>query len=798
MCYTFTMWLQDLRHGLRSLRARPVFALVAAGSLAAGIGVNSALFSFLYAIVLAPLPFPDSETVVVLQERVDGRAAGGSAQRWKDWLENDSVEAVTAWYGESMTLTGGRFPERVDALRTYGDLAATLALAPVLGRPFTPEEARGEVAALHLSHGFWTRRFGADPGALGESLRLNGRSYEIAGVLPASFSSELSDIVVPEASHGLARSARFLFQIARISADASLEQAQQSLSAQAARLRERHPESDAGLEVQLVTLREHLAEDVRAPLLALLGAVAFVLLSACLNVAGLLLQRATRRRGELAVRRALGASAWGLSRLLLAEGLVLAAAGGAGGLALALWGVDLLRSWAPRDLPRLAEVEVSLPVVAFTAALALATALLCSLAPAWRSARVDPSDALRGAGARLAPGRKRMQGVLLVSQVAISLALLFGAALLVRSFESLRARPLGFQPESLIAFQLPRSWQTPQDELNRFHRRVMDAVLAAPGVETVAFADRLPFEGGSNSGDPRVSGREPASLPQGQLARRQVSHDYLALLHVPLRSGRHLEQRDSAVTPGRAVINETAARLYFPGSDPLGQRIGIGFDPQDPAVLHPIVGVVGDLPQDEVDRQPVPAIYVPFDQGFWPIGSYVVRTSLELETSRELLQGALTRELPDQVVQGLRRVEGVVDAAVAAPRAFATLSSVFALVALLLAAVGLYGLLLNDVAERSVEIAIRLALGARSADVRRLILTSVLPLLGAGVLLGLALAAGLRGVLDSLLFGVGSGDPVSAGVSLAALLLAALLASLVPAERAARSNASELLRSDGA
>lgn len=789
------MFPNDLRHAARSLAQSPTFTLVAVASLAVGIGANTALFSFLHGMVLAPLPYPDSERVVQVQESVAGRDLAGSPQRVKDWArETEVFEAVGAWYGESLTLSGGERAERVDAWRTLGDLPRVYALRTRAGRGFTATEADGREPAVLLTPAFWRRRFGSDPSIIGRNLVLNGRSYTMVGVLERGLIPGEPDVVIPEPNQNLPRSARFLRQVGRLRQGVTLELAGQRLDLVAADLVRRYPAEDRDLAVRLIPLRDVIGTRARGTLIALLGAVGFVLLSACLNIGSLLLQRARRRSGELAVRLALGAGRGRLARLLLTEGALLAGLGGAFGVVLAAWGIGVLKGIAPADLPRLVEVELNWPTLAFAAGATLLTALTASLAPAWRGTREAPQRILRAASPRSGGLENRAGRIFVVAQIAISLALLFGASLLLRTFTELLERPLGFVDEELMSFELPVSWEMPDVEIQRFQAAVLDTLRALPGISAAEITDRLPLEGETQSGDLVIAGRAADSLPPAaRLGQRQVSAGLLELLAVPLVEGRFLNAAD-ATSGGRiALLNRSAARLYFRDQSPLGARVGLSFGGHEPEMFE-VVGVIGDLPNAVNETVTQPAMYTLIERGFWPIASFVVRTGLPLAAAQEAVRSALARTFPDRVLEDFRTLPAVVASSVAEPRLTAGLVAGFAVAALLLAAAGLYGLLSNAIAERTFEIGVRVAVGARREDIERLIFSSALPLLAGGLAAGAAGCWVMQRLVANLLYGVTPLDPTAGAGAIGLLAVTAAFAIAVPARRAARTDPAVVLR----
>lgn len=787
--------LQDLKQALRSLRSRPTFTTVAILSLAVGIGTNSAIFSFANSILFSDLPYPGANRLMLLRETVDGRQSNGSPLRLQDWAaQSEVIEAAAGYYNESMIYARKEGTERVSAWRTFGDMAGTLALTPVLGRRLTAAELQGSPEAALVSHSFWRNRLGGNAEVVGRPLVLNQRSFTVAGVLPEAFDTQDIEIVAPETNQRVSREARFIGQIVRLREGTSVEQAEQRLAVTATQLIRQYPDTDRGLAVRVVPYREEVSSQARTPLMVLLAAVGFVLFSACLNIASLLVYRSTNRRPELAMRLALGASRWDIMRLLLSEGLVLAIAGGTGGFLIAMWGIDLLKHVVPPETPRLAEVQLNWQVAFFAAGLSLVTALLCSIAPALQNASPHLQEAFRG-GARVAGRRHWMQRSLVVAQIGISLALLIGAGLLMRSFVNMQQRELGFRKDHLMSFSVPQSWNLDDERVNAMIGNVLREVRTLPGVDAAEFTDRLPLEGTSMNGDVAIAGRAPAELPRAaQIFTRPVSSGYHAMMGVPLKRGRYLNDSDMDPKSRRTVINETAARMYFSGVDPVGQKIGMQ-SRRGQARMFEIMGVVGDVAPRARDLEPLPMMYIAYTTTAWPIGEFVVRTSGEPGQLFQPIRAAVARVDPNQVVEDLRTIDQALDSVYAEPRVSASIISVFAGAALLLAAMGIYGLLSNSIAERSLELGIRIAIGARPSNILSLIYSEAMPLIAAGALAGLGAAWVLKDLLAKLLFALSPGDPLSIGLAALVLVATAIVACYLPARRASRLDPVKVLRS---
>ncbi len=785
----------ELRRAAGNLVRNPRFTFAAAGSIALGIAATSAIFSFVHSILLAPLPFPDSDRLVAIQEYEKERHVGANPTRMADWLAAPSIEAVTGYYGENYTIDFGGVPERVPGLRTFGDFLKTLNVQPAIGRAFTEEERQGrggEVA--FITDSAWKRRFGGDRSAVGRRIRLNGHSCEIIGVLPPGAQLVSAEIIAPEPKNDFGRRARFMAQIGRLRPGASIERARGEVNTVAARLRQVYPATDADLAVRLESLREVIGGDARLPLLVLMGGVAFLLLMATLNVANLQLANIAGRSRELAIRQALGASRAALIRLLFVESAMIVLLGAALGLIGAVWAVAALVRFAPAGLPRLSEVKLDAPVIVFTAIVTLACALLSGLLPAWKQSAAATIGVLKD-GSRGSRRNRKLQQSLVAVQIGLSLALSIGGSLLFRSLWNLEHRPLGFAPEHLLSFSLSLPWQTEPERLSSVYTRVLERIRSIPGVEAAALTDRLPFNGDTQSGDVEIAGRSTPDSGGSQIGQRAVSAGFHELMRVPLRSGRYLQRSDSNAK--HAVINEAAARLYFTGESPLGHLIGLrGSKPSaSHENLYEIVGVVADLPDKLRSDDPQPAFYIPFNRTFWPLASFVVKTA-----SPAFLGASVRREVaavdPSLAVELVQTVDAYLATHTQTPRLEAWLVGVFAAVAMLLAGVGIYGLVAGTVEDRRKEMGIRMALGAEPGTVVRETLSRLIGQAALGAVMGLALAAIIARSLAVVLYNVSAGDwPAYAG-AIAVLGLVSLCAAWWPARQASRLDPSNILRRD--
>src|SRR5919112_1750948 len=761
-----TLW-QDLRYGLRMLLRNPGFTLVAVVALALGVGANSAIFSVINSLLLRPLPFEQPDRLVQVWETIAQRGRSevpASFPNFADWRDQNQVFEQTVAYSDwSFNLKGAAEPERIRSAIVSPAFFPMLGVKPILGRTLLPgEDQPGKDLSVVISRRLWQRRFNSDPGVVGRGVDLNGKSFTVVGVVAGVAAlpglSDETELWAP-VSQGYAlteRRAHFLNVIARLKPDVGLEQAQAEMSRVAAALSSQYPEANVGRGVRIVPLQEQVVGNVRPALLVLLGAVVFVLLIASTNVANMLLARAAGRQKEIAVRTALGAGRWRLVRQLLTESLLLALVGGTLGLLLALLGVDLLVTFGPSDLPRVKEVAVDGRVLAFTFAVSVLVGLIFGLVPALQSSRPMLNETLKegGRSATGGAGRRRVRSFLVVTEVTLSLVLLVGAGLLLKSFFRLRAVNPGFNPQNILTMQLDLTgpnYQKGAQDIS-FHDRLLERVTALPGVEAAATASTVPIapDAGFSRLAFAVEGQTPDPADPPVAFYNGVSPDYFRTMQIPLVQGRAFDEHDVRGAQNVAVVNETLARRYFPGSDPLGRRLTLNDPTADDWAT--VVGVVKDTKPRELAGEPVAEMYMPYAQQPEPGMALMIRTA----GSTDAVADAVRREVlaidPGQPVYSVRTLPAVMSEAVATPRFRTFLLGVFAALALVLAVVGIYGVMSYAVTQRTHEFGIRMALGARSSDVLKLVVGHGMALALAGVLIGLIASFALTRVLAGPVF----------------------------------------------
>jgi putative ABC transport system permease protein len=793
--------LQDVRYGLRMLLKRPAFTLMTLAALAIGVGANTAIFSVVNAVILRPLPFPQPERLVMIWGTFKSAGVEHNVISYPNFVDlraqSQSFDAVAAYTQTSATLArDGGEPERLEGALVSADIFPVLGARAARGRIFTREEDQADAQpVVVLSDNVWRNRFNADPNVVGKVLTLNSRSVTVVGVMPAGFKFPVQPVKVEYwmplandptvASRSQRRGIQFLNVVARLKPSVARAQAQAELSTIGARLAAEDAEHDAGLDFQIVGLHEEVVGDIRPALLMLLGAVGFVLLIACANVANLLLARATARTKEIAIRTAMGAGRARIVRQLLTESLLLSLAGGGIGLLVATWGVQLLLALVPADIPRAGEIGLDARVLVFTLGVSLVAGLLFGLAPALQSSRPDLNESLKE-GARGSTGGasgNRVRSLLVVSEIALSLVLLAGAGLLVKSFVRLRQVSPGFVTDRVLTAQiiLPRAKYAEPARQSAFFRDVIERAKTVPGVESVGATNLLPLSGDNRTATFTIAGDPPPPDNYPEADARSISADYFRALGVPLLRGRAFTEHDVEDQPRVMIVNQTFARRFFADADPLTKRIEFNNE------TWQIVGVVGDVRHTGLDAPPAPEFYTTYAQSPERWMTLVARTNAAESSSVAAgLRDAVRSVDRDIFFPETRTMTQLLADSLARRRFNMLLIAIFACVAVALAAVGIYGVISYTVTQRTHEIGIRVALGAQPRDVLRLVVGQGMTLAAAGLAIGLVAALAIGRAMTGLLFEVGAGDPTVLGAVALLLGAVALVACYIPARRATR------------
>ncbi len=797
----FTTIGQDIRYALRTLRQSPGFTLVAILTLALGIGANTTIFSVINAVLLRPLPYSHPDQLVLLAEHWPAfPILSVSYQNYKDFRDqSSSYEAVAAIQPISYTLTGSNEPERVDGMMISASLLPLLGIQPTVGRAISPDDDRvGGAPVALISYALWQRRFSGSREVLGKSLTLDNNPYTVIGVLPAGFQIlKSADVYLPLEpwAHTLPDDRSWhtgIRPIARLKSGATLQQARNELQTIAKRLEHQYPETNTNVESLVLPLHGQMVSNVRPALLTLLVAVGLVLLIACANVANLLLARATQREKEVAIRTALGASRGRIIRQLLTESILLSLAGGALGLALAALGLDSLLRLAATSVPRAEGIGLDPTVLAFTAGLAFLTGILFGLAPAFQSSRLDIRDQLNQSGRGSTGGshHQRLRSVLVVAEVAISMVLLIGAGLLIRSFARLQAVEPGFRPDHILMADVPISltvYAKPEQQV-AFFDRLLERIRALPGVKAVSAASTPPVSGQGMVIHFNIQGRAPKTPHDYILAGyRVVGPGYFETLGIPLLAGRSIEQRDLLTAPSVVVLNQAMARKFFPGENALGKHLQIGETPDTSIPFMEVVGIVGDVKQ-KLESDAKEEMYVPYMQPVLPLFGLTValRTSQDPSAMTSALRSAILDVDKNQPLVNVRTMEQSISTSLDEQRFRTLLLGLLAGLALVLSAIGVYGVMSYSVSLRTQEIGIRVALGAQWRDVFSLVITRGFALVGAGIVIGGIASWLLSRLINQFLFGIRAGDPLTFFGVAAMLVVVAFLACYFPARRATK------------
>ena len=802
---------QDIRYAFRRLIKSPGFAAVVILTLGLGIGANSAIFSVVNAVVFRSLPYPEPDRLVRLfQVADDGGMSTFTPMNYLDVKAGmQALESSAAFTGAGFTMTSDGEPERLEGATTSASFFDVLGVKPALGRGFSADENQpGKTKVAVISHGLWTRRFNSDRAVLGRSILLNAEPYTVIGVMPEGFSYPTRRDVWTPLEYDTqftqqSRGAWYLSIIARLKAGATLEQAATEIAAIGRRLETEFPATNLNVKMTAVGLHAYMTGDIKPKLLVLLAAVGLVLLIACANVANLLLARAAARESEIAVRAALGAGRGRLMRQLLTESVVLAIGGGVLGLYLAVLGTKLLLSLQPAGIPRLDVVRVDGTVVAFTAFIAIATGVVFGMIPAFQATRGDLVSSLKegGKGALASRRAGRMREGLVVAEIALAVMLLAGAGLLMRSFARLQSVNPGFRAAESLTFRtaLPAAAYRGEPERSSFYQRAIERVEALPGVTSAGAISALPLSGSSFGFSFTVEGDAPPRPgEEPSMQTRVVTPGFFEAMGVPLLRGRGFTAADNAAAPQVVLLSEAAVKRYFPSSNPIGRRITLGWGrgPGRPRNGGEVVGIVGSVKQFGLDEVEQPEIYIPHAQTPMAGMTFVVHTAVEPTTLADAVRREIRALDPLLPVTALEPLEAVVARSISQPRFYMLVLGIFAAVALVLASIGIFGVVSYAVAQRTREMGIRIALGASRERVLRMVLGNAMRVAVIGVVVGLIAAVALSRTLATLLFDLSPTDPMTYAAVGIGLSLVALLASYLPAWRATRVDPLVALRAE--
>jgi putative ABC transport system permease protein len=804
-------WIASFKYALRTLRRQPTFAIVSIVTLALGIGANTAIFSVIKTVVLNPLPYVDPEKIAILWEvNPDGNQGPVSVPTFEDWTrEAKSFESLAAYRHVDYSFKGTGDPQNVPAVKATPDLFNVLKSQAALGRTFTADESVvGNDRVVVLSHGFWTRALAADASVVGKTIQLDSVPYTVVGVMPPAFEFPTATKVEawtplafdPKDMHGRSRRARSLTVVGRMaggsaasaSAQATARQAQLELDVISARIAKDFADSNAGWSARVVAAHDQLVGASRPALMVLMGAVGFLLLIVCANMANLLLARLSSRRREMAVRGALGASRWEVARPVLAESLLLSFVGGMLGLVGAIAGLRLLGTMEEAQLPRMDQIQLDGGVLLFTTIVSIGVALAFGLLPALHASRQDLREHMQeSSGGTATPFARRLLSGLVVVEVALALVLLVGAGLMTRSFTKLLQVSPGFDSTNLVAARvlLPATKYQRANQV-RFYEDVLERVKREPGVMNASAVSAMPLHdvGAAGALPFNVEGQQPPPTEDPLADVRIVAPGYFETMKIKLLAGRFLDERDGDVGPRTSVINETMARRYFPNESPLGRII------QNPHGKSEVVGVVGDVHNQGLANDPKKQVYLPLKQSPTAGMALVARTERDAASFGNAIQRAIWEVDPAQPIYELSTMDQILARAVFLPRLSTTLLALFALAALLLAALGIYGVLSYSVSQRTKEIGLRMALGASGGNTVAMIVRSSVTMVAIGGVIGLVAAVILARSMAGILYGVGPFDLPSFALAASTLLIAGVLASLLPALRSTRVDPVVALR----
>lgn len=806
-----TTLLADLRFGARMLLKSPMMTFIALLALTLGIGANTAIFSVVNAVLLRTFPYADSERLVLVWEKRQGGRTDQNVinlGNFNDWKQQNQIFSdMAAFFDRTLNLTSDGEPEEVPGQLATTNLFSVLGTNAVLGRTFVPEDGReDQPRVVMISHGLWQRRFGGDPNIIGRQITLNERQNTVVGVLPAGFgwhikrgtqATKPADIWLPWqfSNEVLQRRGRFASAVARLRPGVSIDQAQREMDTIGVRLAQQYPDFNTNWGVNVVPLRTQFTGEIRRPLLILLGAVGFVLLIACANVANLLLARASSRRKEIAVRAGLGASRWRIARQLLTESVMLSVVGGTLGVLVAWWGTKALVSLSPPALIDLKSAGVSWPVLAFTLALSVLTGIVFGLVPALAATRFDLHDSLKEGGKNIgAAGSHRVRSVFVVAQVALALVLLVGAGLLVRSLSRLQSVAPGFNQDNLLTMRvsLPLNRYDGDPKVVNFFKQAEERMRAIPGVESVGAINTAPFTGLYAGTLVEVDGQK---LPPDQELSTGVcvtDANYFQTMQIPLKLGRLYTEQEATEMRHVVVVNETFVKKNLGGQDPLGRRLTIYM--KDENVPSEIIGVVADHKHVGLDIDVEPMAYWPHAELVYPGMTLMLRTKGDAAAVAPAARGIIRALDAQQPIGEVSTMETLLSTSVARSRFSATLLAVFSVVALVMAAVGIYGVMSYSVLQRTHEIGVRMALGAQRFDVLKLVVKQGVLLGVVGVALGLAASFALTRLIATLLFEVTTTDSVTFAAVSVGLFLITLIACYVPARRATKVDPLKALR----